>query len=69
LTGWKDIFCLDTLAAAYAETGDFESALKWQNEAIRLHPDGPGLTGLGEFGEGDFQCHRALYLSKKSCRE
>ena len=36
LTLWKDDTVLDVLAAGYAEAGDFNSAQKWEQRAIRL---------------------------------
>ena len=36
LTQWSDPDCLDTLAAAYAEAGDYQSAVQWQTKAIVL---------------------------------
>jgi tetratricopeptide (TPR) repeat protein len=41
LDGWKDPWRLDTLAAAYAETGDFKEATKWVKEAVELGKDLP----------------------------
>jgi len=31
---WRDANCIDTLAAAYAETGDFDSAIRFEQQAI-----------------------------------
>ena len=34
LTGWKNANYLSTLAAAYAEVGNFDEATKWQTKCI-----------------------------------
>ena len=34
LTKWKSSEFLNTLAAAYAESGDFDAAVTWQTRAI-----------------------------------
>jgi tetratricopeptide (TPR) repeat protein len=38
LAEWKDGNCLEVLAAAYAENGDFLNAVTWQKKAIDLVP-------------------------------
>ena len=66
LTGWKDSGCLDTLAAAHAESGDFKAAIKWQSEAIRIliKPPAARLT----FGM-DFEDRLRLYERGIAFRE
>lgn len=39
LTGWKNFSFIDTLAAAYAEHGDFKEAMRWQEKVIELAPN------------------------------
>jgi tetratricopeptide (TPR) repeat protein len=38
-SAWAEANILDTLAAAYAECGQFDEAVKWQQEAVRLAGD------------------------------
>ena len=49
------------LAAAYAEMGDFDSAIKWQSKAIELLSD--------EKTKEDFRSRLKLYQEKKPYRE
>jgi WD40 repeat protein/serine/threonine protein kinase len=64
LTQWKKAQYVNTLAAAYAEVGDFESAVKWQKEAIRLLTEEDPAEWPAEFQE-----RLRLYESGKPYRE
>jgi tetratricopeptide (TPR) repeat protein len=61
LTNWKHAYMIGTLAAAYAETGDFEAAVKRQTEAIGLLAD--------EKEKDDFRTRLKLYQEKKAYRQ
>jgi Flp pilus assembly protein TadD len=39
LTNWEDGTCLGTLAAAYAEAGNFDEAVKWETKAREFYPE------------------------------
>ncbi len=54
LTKWSEAVYLMILAAACAETGDFESAVKWQTKANELYSDTKEKTK----GEGRLKLYR-----------
>jgi tetratricopeptide (TPR) repeat protein len=63
LTNWTDTNLIDTLAAAYAEAGDFDSAVKWQKKAIDMAAKEP----FSIYG-GGFQLRLRLYESRQPAR-
>jgi len=64
LTNWKNGRYVGTLAAAYAEAGDFASAIKWQKKAIDL------LTEEGRpLQQPYFESRLKLYESRQPARQ
>ena len=61
LSEWKAANDIGTLAAAYAEAVDFDSAVKWQTKANALYTDAKDRTKGQEWLK--------LYQEKKPCRE
>lgn len=59
ISGFRDGNTLDTLAAAYAEAGDFEKAILWQEQALDRSDEGR---------HADLQTRMALYRDKKAYR-
>jgi Tfp pilus assembly protein PilF len=58
---WKDEHMIDTLAAAYAETGDFNSAIQYAAQALAVKGISPDRKKL-------FQQHLALFQQHKPIR-
>lgn len=62
LNQWKEAETIDTLAAAYAETGDFKHAIEFENEAIAMmKPEGETIK--------DARARILLYQSRHPYRE
>jgi serine/threonine-protein kinase len=60
LTEWGEPGYLDTLAAACAECGEFDDAIKWQEKALALIEDGDRRA--------DYQTRLDLYEEGKPAR-
>jgi WD40 repeat protein/serine/threonine protein kinase len=63
-TTWENAMYVDTLAAAYAEAGDFDEAMKWQKKAIELLTEKDPAEWRIEFTE-----RLELYQSGKAYRQ
>jgi hypothetical protein len=61
LSEWKTADLIDTLAASYAEAGDFDAAVKWQSRAIELLSD--------EKVKDVYRTRLKLYREKKPYRQ
>jgi len=57
---WSEFRVFDVLAAAYAESGDFEQAVKWQTKVVSMLPPTQRV---------DYESRLALYLERKPYRE
>lgn len=58
---WKDEDMIDTLAAAYAETGDFDSAVRYAAQALAIKEITP-------FDSKRIQQHLTLFQQHKPIR-
>lgn len=65
LTHWGVEAWIDSLAAAYAETGDFDQAVKFQQQAIELL----GTTEHGLYTPAETKARLELYKSGQPYRE
>lgn len=63
LNDWSFAFPIDTLAAAYAESGDFEQAVKYQELALKQNDDQNEQPGM-EQRLGLYQRHQPYHQSK-----
>lgn len=62
LTNWKDSICLESLAAAHAELGQFDEAVKWQEKAL-------GKAGFPEEERKEGERRLGLYKEKRAYRD
>jgi tetratricopeptide (TPR) repeat protein len=60
LAGWKQVEMFDTLAAAYAEAGDFANAIKWQTKVYEGAPANE---------KAEYQSRLELYKAHHPSRE
>ncbi len=61
LTNWNDPVSLSSLAAAKAEQGEFDAAVRWQSEANELYSD--------DEDKQDGEARLALYKQRKPYRD
>jgi len=61
LTSWNDESAIDTLAVAYAEVGDFDSAVRYAQQAL-------AIKGVTPTGSKKIQRHLESFQQHKPIR-
>jgi hypothetical protein len=61
LMDWKDEDMIDTLAAAYAKVGDFDSAVRYEEKALSLKSVKTDDSSRLQAHLDSFKQHRALH--------
>ena len=73
LSQWNRVDCIDTLAAAYAEAGDFKRATEFQKKAISMKNtqafESTLRDGLVQIDKDGMEARLALYKNKRAYRE
>jgi tetratricopeptide (TPR) repeat protein len=59
---WKDENTIDTLAGAYAETGDFDSAVQYASQALTIQDISPADSKRIRRHLESFQQHKPIRL-------
>jgi Flp pilus assembly protein TadD len=62
LLDWKPWYCVGTLAAAYAEAGDFSEAVSRQKQVL-------DMTGMNKAERTEAEAHLGLYAQRKAYHE
>jgi len=65
LRRWKDSASIDTLAAAYAETGNFDQAVKLQQQALQVRSIAPDRRQSMQERLASYQKHKPYRQSPK----
>ena len=60
IVAWKDEDMIDTLAAAYAETGDFDSAVRYAQQALAIKDISPRVVKKIQGHIALFQRHQSI---------
>jgi hypothetical protein len=64
LTHWQDAADIDTLAAACAETGDFDNAVKWENKYLSSLSLSASDAADGEARLALYQAHQPYHAQQ-----
>jgi hypothetical protein len=66
---WREASVIDTLAAAYAETGQWDKAERMEMEALKLHDTKPGTTLESSHARSELEKNLTLIRRRQPIRD